>query len=200
MQAPPPRAVVNVHPLSHYSFGHAPARFDKGGTAAERQARMQERYAAEGARRTVEGIILVNEHSHPHVLLLQARTRWAARGRSDRAASAARGAALTARRQVEGGQFALPGGKLKPGEDEVEGLKRKLRSKLAPAASSVAINWEARRRAARPGRAPVSRRAAGGRVRGQLVAPRLRGGAVPVRAAAHHAAQGVQARLRGAPA
>ena len=75
LQAPLPRAVVNVHPLSNYSFGHAPARFDKAGSAAERQARMQERYAAEGARRTVEGIILVTEHNHPHVLLLQARFR-----------------------------------------------------------------------------------------------------------------------------
>jgi hypothetical protein len=47
--------------------------------------------------------------------------------------------------QVENAGFRLPGGKLKPGEDEVEGLKRKLRSKLAPAASSAAIKWEVRR-------------------------------------------------------
>jgi len=78
MQAPPPRAVVNVHPLSCYSFGHAPARTDKGGSLAERQARSRERYGAEGALRTVEGIILVNEHNHPHVLLLQARACGAA--------------------------------------------------------------------------------------------------------------------------
>jgi hypothetical protein len=69
------RGVVNVHPLTNYSFGHAPARAAKGASVAERMARMEERYAAEGARRTVEGIILVNEHNHPHVLLLQAR-RW----------------------------------------------------------------------------------------------------------------------------
>jgi hypothetical protein len=29
------------------------------------------RYDAEGVRRTVDAIILVAEHSHPHVLLLQ---------------------------------------------------------------------------------------------------------------------------------
>ena len=67
------RAVVNVFPLSNYSFGHAPARPDKGTSMAERLSRMEARYAAEGARRTVEGVILVNEHHHPHVLLLQAR-------------------------------------------------------------------------------------------------------------------------------
>lgn len=62
-----------------------------------------------------------------------------------RAASAGADGLALRTGQVEGARFALPGGKLKPGEDEVEGLKRKLRSKLAPAASSVAINWEARR-------------------------------------------------------
>jgi cleavage and polyadenylation specificity factor subunit 5 len=64
---------ITVHPLSNYSFGHAPARAEKGASLAERMARMQARCAAEGARRSVEGIILVNEHNHPHVLLLQAR-------------------------------------------------------------------------------------------------------------------------------
>ena len=62
-----------MHPLSNYSFGHAPARTAKGASPAECMARLEERYAAEGARRSVEGIILVNEHNHPHVLLLQAR-------------------------------------------------------------------------------------------------------------------------------
>ncbi len=41
----------------------------------------------------------------------------------------------------------------------MEGLKRKLRSKLAPAASSVAINWEARSTRAHPQLCRVSRAA-----------------------------------------
>eukprot|EP00891_Asterochloris_glomerata_P004325 jgi/Astpho2/4325/gw1.00065.41.1_t len=32
---------------------------------------MQAKYMKEGVRRTVEGVLLVHEHSHPHMLLLQ---------------------------------------------------------------------------------------------------------------------------------
>ena len=41
------------------------------------------------------------------------------------------------------GFFKLPGGKIKPGEEEAEGLKRKLHSKLAPA-TAASSDWEAR--------------------------------------------------------
>jgi hypothetical protein len=32
---------------------------------------MEEQYEREGQRRTVEGVLLVHQHKHPHVLLLQ---------------------------------------------------------------------------------------------------------------------------------
>jgi cleavage and polyadenylation specificity factor subunit 5 len=32
---------------------------------------MKEKYEEEGMRRSVEGILLVHQHRHPHVLLLQ---------------------------------------------------------------------------------------------------------------------------------
>lgn len=32
---------------------------------------MKEKYEQEGMRRTVDGILLVHQHKHPHVLLLQ---------------------------------------------------------------------------------------------------------------------------------
>ena len=35
-----------------------------------------------------------------------------------------------------------PGGKLKPGEDEISGLKRKLDSKLSPTEPEGRIDWE----------------------------------------------------------
>jgi cleavage and polyadenylation specificity factor subunit 5 len=38
--------------------------------------------------------------------------------------------------QVDKDTYALPGGKLKPGEEEVDGLNRKLRLKLAPSGTS----------------------------------------------------------------
>jgi len=54
-------------------------------------------------RRTVEGLLLVQDHRVPYVLLLQ-----------------------------DGNEFRLPGGHLRPGEGEVEGLQRKLTSCLSP--------------------------------------------------------------------
>ena len=47
------------------------------------------RYAREGARRSVEAVLLVHEHHHPHVLLLQVGSTF----------------------------FKLPGGRLRPGEN-----------------------------------------------------------------------------------
>lgn len=47
------------------------------------------RYEREGMRRSVEAVILVHEHNHPHILLLQIGMSF----------------------------FKLPGGRLRPGED-----------------------------------------------------------------------------------
>lgn len=63
---------------------------------------MREEFAKTGMRRSVEGVLIVHEHGLPHILLLQL------------------GAAF----------FKLPGGELKPGEDQVEGLKRLLAEML----------------------------------------------------------------------
>ncbi|KAK1386217.1 hypothetical protein POM88_023952 [Heracleum sosnowskyi] len=54
-------------------------------------------YIKEGMRTSVEGILLVQEHNHPHILLLQIGNTFCK----------------------------LPGGRLKPGESEIERLKRK---------------------------------------------------------------------------
>lgn len=56
------------------------------GFRAPRAARSYER---EGLRRSVEGVLLVQEHGHPHVLLLQLGQAF----------------------------FKLPGGRLRPGEE-----------------------------------------------------------------------------------
>jgi cleavage and polyadenylation specificity factor subunit 5 len=58
--------------------------------------------------------VQVQEHNHPHILLLQIGNSF----------------------------FKLPGGRLKTGENEIEGLKRKLTSKLAPTASSIQPDWQ----------------------------------------------------------
>ena len=86
---------------------------DKDSSIAERMLRQKAKYEKEGLRRSVEGILLVNEHNHPHVLLLQA-----------------------------GQSFKLPGGRLRHGEDEVDGLIRKLNNKLSPTQASVKTEFE----------------------------------------------------------
>ncbi len=52
----------------------------------------------QGMRRSVDGVLIVHEHGLPHVLLLQLGTTF----------------------------FKLPGGELKPGEDEVKRRKNPL--------------------------------------------------------------------------
>ncbi|OAE29248.1 hypothetical protein AXG93_3825s1180 [Marchantia polymorpha subsp. ruderalis] len=106
--------VVNVYPLSSYTFGSKEAKMEKDTSVADRLARMKQNYMKEGMRTSVEGILLVQEQNHPHVLLLQIGNTF----------------------------FKLPGGRLKTGENEIEGLKRKLTSKLAPTASSIQPDWQ----------------------------------------------------------
>lgn len=137
------RPVVHVHALSAYGFGtKAPPQRDAPAGPDAQLARLEACYAAEGARRSVLGVLLAAEHgraglcrgcslslaflsrsrrdSHPHVLLL--------------------------RQEVPGGPpvFRLPGGRLRPGEEEGEGLRRKLASKLLPSAGAGAPRpaWE----------------------------------------------------------
>jgi len=75
---------------------------------------MKLKYEKEGMRRTVEGVLLVHKHNHPHVLLLQIGNTF----------------------------FKLAGGRLKPGEEEISGLKRKLKTKLAPNLQNYQVDWE----------------------------------------------------------
>merc|ERR1712232_87059 len=73
---------------------------------------MRASYKVEGVRRTVDAVLLVQQHNHPHVLLLQIGNTF----------------------------FKLPGGRLRPGEDELEGLHRKLTKRLVP--DDQPIEWE----------------------------------------------------------
>ena len=107
-----------MHPVGAYSFGVKQARPEKDATVAEAMLRHKAKYEKEGLRRHVEAILLVNQHNHPHVLLLQ---------------SGGGGAPAT---------FRLPGGRLRHGEGEVEGLQRKLHNKLSPAEASLRKEWE----------------------------------------------------------
>lgn len=59
-------------------------------------------------RQTVEGVLVVHDHGHPHILMLQIANAF----------------------------FKLPGEYLKPGEEEVQGLKNRLDERLAPSEGS----------------------------------------------------------------
>ena len=98
------RLVVDVHALSNYTFGTKRARGEKDSSAAARLLRMKAQYEREGKRRSVGAICMVSQHRTPHILLLQ----------------------------ITPTSFKLPGGKLRAGEGDVEGLVRKLRNKLQP--------------------------------------------------------------------
>ncbi len=90
---------------------HALTNYGFGTKAArDSKPRTAERDAADyerlGMRRSVAGVCIVCEHNHPHILLLQGPSG-----------------------------FTLPGGRLRPGEEEIAGLMRKLSNKLAPVAA-----------------------------------------------------------------
>ncbi|KAG1359572.1 K(+) efflux antiporter 2, chloroplastic [Cocos nucifera] len=87
---------------------------EKDTSVADRLARMKVNYMKEGMRMSAEAILLVQEHNHPHILLLQIGNTFCK----------------------------LPGGRLKPGENEIEGLKRKLSSKLGANTPSFQQNWQ----------------------------------------------------------
>jgi cleavage and polyadenylation specificity factor subunit 5 len=64
-----------MYPLSSYAFGSKAAREEKGtelGAQGQPVRELREaQYEQEGMRRSVQGVLIVCEHGHPHVLLLQ---------------------------------------------------------------------------------------------------------------------------------
>jgi Nucleotide hydrolase len=97
---------MNIYNLDGYTFGTKAEGNAKSGSHAARMRRMREQFEQAGQRRTVHGVLLAHLHGHAHILLLQQETQQSV--------------------------FKLPGGKLKVGEDEADGLARKLTKNLAP--------------------------------------------------------------------
>jgi cleavage and polyadenylation specificity factor subunit 5 len=57
--------------LSGYSFDQKEAQPEEDPTVAARLNRLQAEYDLHGMRTTVEAILVVHEHGHPHILMLQ---------------------------------------------------------------------------------------------------------------------------------
>ncbi|VDL74383.1 unnamed protein product [Nippostrongylus brasiliensis] len=89
---------VNLFPLSNYTFGTKDAQSERDHSVQARFQRMREEYEKVGMRRSVDAVLIVHEHSLPHILLLQIGSTF----------------------------FKLPGGELEVGEEETEGMKRLL--------------------------------------------------------------------------
>lgn len=90
--------IINLYPLSNYTFGTKDPLYERDSSVVNRFQRMRDEFQTIGMRRSVEAILLVHEHNLPHVLLLQLGNTF----------------------------FKLPGGELNPNEDHIDGLKRLL--------------------------------------------------------------------------
>ncbi|PWN53750.1 cleavage and polyadenylation specificity factor, 25 kDa subunit [Violaceomyces palustris] len=95
---------LTLHPITSFTFTTKDSQPEEDPSVAARLQRLQNNYEDFGMRRTVEAVLVVHEHGHPHVLMLQIANAF----------------------------FKLPGDYLKPGEDEIEGMKARLDEKLAP--------------------------------------------------------------------
>mmetsp|Transcript_17647 Transcript_17647/g.27745 ORF Transcript_17647/g.27745 Transcript_17647/m.27745 type:complete len:443 (-) Transcript_17647:103-1431(-) len=105
---------VYLYPLSNYQQGSKAPLLEKDSSVKERMIRMAELYKQFGMRRVVEGLLLAHDHCHPHVLLLQIGNTY----------------------------FKLPGGRLRVGEHETDGLRRKLNNKLGTPVAESSVNWQ----------------------------------------------------------
>lgn len=86
---------------------------NKAGKLGDKKRRFKANYEREGTRTRVEAIILVHQHRISHVLLL---------------------------RLTNSSFYGLPGGRLRVGGDEMQGLKRKLDRYFTPSESSY--RWQ----------------------------------------------------------
>ena len=64
-------STIKLYPLSNYTFGTKDPMYERDRTVEARFNRMREDYEKQGIRHSVEAVLLVHEHSLPHVLLLQ---------------------------------------------------------------------------------------------------------------------------------
>ena len=106
---------MTLYPLSNYTFGSKDSQPEEDPSVPARMQRLKDEFEVIGMRKTVEGVLLVHQHNHPHILTLQIGNSF----------------------------FKLPGDTLRPGEDEIEGLSTRLSTRLAPV-GYPAPDWDVR--------------------------------------------------------
>jgi len=62
--------MVTLYPVSCIKKRTKAKQFEKDRSVASRFARQEQLYYTEGIRKTVDAILLVHDHGHPHVLML----------------------------------------------------------------------------------------------------------------------------------
>ncbi|KAI0758628.1 nucleotide hydrolase-domain-containing protein [Trametes elegans] len=62
---------IALYPLSSFTFNMKEAQPEEDPSVSARLQRLQNNYEDFGMRRTVEGILIVHDHGHPHILVLQ---------------------------------------------------------------------------------------------------------------------------------
>ena len=120
---------IQSYPLTNYTFGTKDALYERDSSVQARFQRMREEFATMGMRRSVEAVLLVHEHSLPHVLLLQLGTTFF------------KLPGKISMRKEDGSFGIISGGELNPGEDSIEGLKRLLNETLGRPDSTEQNNW-----------------------------------------------------------
>lgn len=106
--------VLDVYPLNCYYFGSRESVPFKNEDVADRVIRMRANYDVRGMRNCVAAVMVVELFKHPHLLLLQVRNSI----------------------------YRLPGGRLRVGESDIDGLKRKLSNMLSAGEATRGPEWE----------------------------------------------------------
>jgi len=106
---------INVYSLLSYDIAKKKGVNSRPARQENELARRQAAFAEKGVRRTVQGVLLVHQHGFPCVLVLH--------GPSEK-------------------KWSLPGGRLRPGEEERSGLQRKLNSRLRLEEEQDQVEWE----------------------------------------------------------
>ncbi|WWD19255.1 hypothetical protein CI109_103713 [Kwoniella shandongensis] len=93
---------LEAYPLGGYTFIEREAQPEEDNSVTARLKRLEEQYGETGVRRSVEAIMIVNNHGFPHVLVLQVANAF----------------------------YKLPGGYLDPAESDAPGLITRLNEQL----------------------------------------------------------------------
>jgi len=115
LKSPEINPVIEIFGLKGYNFDSKESQHEKDRSVPDRLLRMRVMYQKLGVRRSVEAVLLVHQHGHPHVLLLQIGNNVK-------------------------GFFKLPGGRCRPGESDLDCMRRKLSHRLAPRGQT--IEWK----------------------------------------------------------